>query len=136
MKRPRPLNRNPEIPVASFVDLAFLLNIFFIMVTSIAEFTGVIAAVPAAERSTAATARTPTISVQETKLLFNDQEVSLADLNQRLKGLGLAERTGEGKVVLLEAQGKVNYQEYFEIMANVSAAGGVIGIIQDEGESK
>ena len=49
MKPPRRvLNRNPEIPVASFVDLAFLLNIFFIMVTSFSEFTGVVADVPAA----------------------------------------------------------------------------------------
>ena len=134
MKKPRrTLNRNPEIPVASFVDLAFLLNIFFIMVTSIAEYTGVIADVPAAERSQAVAEQTPTIAIQENKFTFNDKEISLTDLKQRLADLDLAHKTGEGKVVLLEAQGKIPYQAYFEIMADVSAAGGVIGIVQDEG---
>ena len=134
MKKPRrSLTRDPEIPVASFVDLAFLLNIFFIMVTSIAEFTGVIADVPAAERSQAMAEQTPTIAIQENKFLFNDKEVSLEDLKQRITDLDLLHKTGEGKVVLLEAQGKIPYQAYFEIMADVSAAGGVIGIVQDEG---
>ena len=134
MKPPRrALTRNPEIPVASLVDLAFLLNVFFIMVTSIAEFNGVIADVPAAERSQAAAERTPTIAIQENKFLFNDKEVSLTDLKQQITDLDLQHKTGEGKVVLLEAQGKIPYQAYFEIMADVSAAGGVIGIVQDEG---
>ena len=134
MKKPRrSLTRDPEIPVASFVDLAFLLNIFFIMVTSIAEFTGVNAEVPSAERSQAVAEQTPTIVIQEGKFTFNDKEVSLADLKQRITDLDLAHKTGEAKVVLLDAQGKIPYQAYFEIMADVSAAGGVIGIIQDEG---
>ena len=134
MKKPRrSLTRDPEIPVASFVDLAFLLNIFFIMVTSIAEFTGVNADVPSAERSQAVAEQTPTIAIQENKFTFNDKEISLADLKQRLIDLNLTNKTGEAKVVLLEAQGKIPYQAYFEIMADVSAAGGVIGIVQDEG---
>jgi len=129
----RALNRNPEIPVASLVDLAFLLNVFFIMVTSIAEFNGVIADVPAAERSQAAAEQTPTIAIQENKFTFNDKEISLADLKQRITDLDLAHKSGEAKVVLLEAQGKIQYQAYFEIMADVSAAGGVIGIVQEDG---
>ena len=134
MKPPRrALNRNPEIPVASLVDLAFLLNVFFIMVTSIAEFNGVIADVPAAERSQAAAEQTPTIAIQENKFTFNDKEISLADLKQRITDLDLAHKSGEAKVVLLEAQGKIQYQAYFEIMADVSAAGGVIGIVQEDG---
>ena len=134
MKKPRrSLTREPEIPVASFVDLAFLLNIFFIMVTSFAEFSGVIADVPAAERSQGVAEQTPTIAIQENKFTFNDKEISLADLKQRLTDLNLTNKTGEAKVVLLEAQGKIPYQAYFEIMADVSAAGGVIGIVQEEG---
>ena len=134
MKKPRrSLTRDPEIPVASFVDLAFLLNIFFIMVTSIAEFTGVNAYLQSAELSQAVADQTPTIAIQENKFTFNDKEISLADLKQRIIDLDLVHKTGEAKVVLLEAQGKIPYQAYFEIMADVSAAGGVIGIVQDEG---
>ena len=134
MKKPRrSLTRDPEIPVASFVDLAFLLNIFFIMVKSIAEFTGVNAYLQSAELSQAVADQTPTIAIQENKFTFNDKEISLADLKQRIIDLDLVHKTGEAKVVLLEAQGKIPYQAYFEIMADVSAAGGVIGIVQDEG---
>ena len=135
MKKPRrALKRDPEIPVASFVDLAFLLNIFFIMVTSIAEFNGVHADVPAAERGSSQQDKTPTIAIQENKLLFNDREIAPADLKQRLAELDLAHKDGEGKVVLIEAQGKVAYQDYFKIMADVTAAGGLIGIVEDEGK--
>jgi biopolymer transport protein ExbD len=34
--------------------------------------------------------------------------------------------------VLLEAAGKVDYQTYYEILAAISAAGGVVAIVEED----
>ena len=67
------------------------------------------------------------------KLLFNEQEVSMAALCERLLDLQLGKKQGEEKVVMLEAAGKVDYQTYYEAMAAISAAGGIVAIVE-EGE--
>ena len=66
------------------------------------------------------------------KILFNDQELSAATLKDRLLDLQLASKQGEEKVVLLEAAGKVDYQTYYEILAAISAAGGVVAIVEED----
>jgi biopolymer transport protein ExbD len=65
------------------------------------------------------------------KLLFNEQEVSMAALRERLLDLQLAHKQGEAKVVMLEAAGKVDYQTYYEAMAAISGAGGVVAIVEE-----
>ena len=66
------------------------------------------------------------------KLVFNDQEVSSAMLKDRLLDLQLGNKQGEEKVVLLEAVGKVDYQTYYETLAAISAAGGVVAIVEED----
>ena len=48
----------------------------------------------------------------------------------RLKELNLSQKTGDQKVVLLEAIGDVEYQTYYDVMAAISEAGGAIGIVR------
>ena len=43
-----------------------------------------------------------------------------------------ADKIPREKVVLLEASGNVTYQNYFDVMASISAAGGVTAILQEE----
>jgi biopolymer transport protein ExbD len=64
-------------------------------------------------------------------MLFNEQEVSLDVLRERLLDLNLAAKQGEEKVVLLEAAGKADYQTYYATMAAIAAAGGVVAIVEE-----
>ena len=129
--------RDLEIPTDSVSDIAFLLIIFFILTTTLSKLTGFTAELPSAAsaQQQAAKSETKTAAVQITngKLLFNEQEVSMAALRERLLDLQLAKKEGEEKVVMLEAAGKVDYQAYYEVMAAISGAGGIVAIVE-EGE--
>jgi len=132
---PRKERREPDIPTDSVSDIAFLLIIFFILTTTLAKLTGFKAELPAAAASQQAAkteTKTPSVQLAGGKLLFNEQEVALAALRERLLDLRLGTKQGEEKVVMLEAAGQVNYQTYFETMAAISAAGGVVAIVQEE----
>lgn len=129
--------RELEIPTDSVSDIAFLLIIFFILTTTMSKLTGFTAELPsgaAAQQQAAKTdAKTPTVQIANGKLLFNEQEVSMAALQERLLDLQLAKKQGEERVVMLEAAGKVDYQTYYAAMAAISAAGGIVAIVE-EGE--
>lgn len=128
--------RDLEIPTDSVSDIAFLLIIFFILTTTLSKLTGFTAELPsaaAAQQAAKADAKTPTVQLANGKLLFNEQEVSMEVLAERLLDLRLGTKQGEEKVVMLEAAGKVDYQSYYQAMAAISAAGGVVAIVE-EGE--
>ena len=132
--------RELEIPTDSVSDIAFLLIIFFILTTTMSKLTGFTAELPSgapqakpAKPAAKTDAKTPTVQITNGKLLFNEQEVSMAALQERLLDLQLAKKQGEERVVMLETAGKVDYQIYYETMAAISAAGGIVAIVE-EGE--
>lgn len=125
-----------EIPTDSVSDIAFLLIIFFILTTTLSKLSGFTAELPSADASqkqaTKTDTKTPSVQLAGGKLLFNEQEVSLQTLQDRLLDLRLGSKEGEEKVVLLEAGGKVEYQTYYAAMAAISTAGGVVAIVEEE----
>ncbi len=122
-----------DVPVSSFSDIAFLLIIFFILVTSLEQFAGFKAALPAGEQSTQeAEEEMPTVKMHDGRITMNEDTVTIEQLHERLKAMNLAEReTDEERIVIIEATGRVEYQVYFEVMAAISHAGGVIAIIKE-----
>jgi len=121
-----------SVPTDSLSDIAFLLIIFFILTTSIRKLMGVTTEIPAAEQGQSQIDKTPTVVLQGGSLSFNSETVDLEQLRRRLKELKLETKKPDERIVLLEASGTVNYQRYYEVMAAVSAANGVIGIITQE----
>ena len=125
-----------EIPTDSVSDIAFLLIIFFILTTTLSKLSGFTAELPSANASDKQAAKTdvktPSVQLGNGKLIFNEQEVSAAALKDRLLDLRLGSKQGEEKVVLLEAAGKVDYQTYYEVLAAISAAGGVVAIVEED----
>ena len=129
--------RDLDIPTDSVSDIAFLLIIFFILTTTLSKLSGFTAELPSADASqkqaAATDTKTPGVQIAGGKLLFNEQEVSLDTLRDRLLDLQLGKKEGQEKVVMLEAAGAVDYQTYYQVMAAISAAGGVVAIVE-EGE--
>jgi len=131
----RPERADPPLPTDSVSDIAFLLIIFFILTTTLTKLRGFTAEFPAAsatQQAAPADPKTPTVQMAEGKIIFNEQEVSLPVLRERLLDLRLDTKQGEAKVVTLEAAGRVPYQDYFAAMAAISAAGGVVAIVQED----
>ena len=124
-----------EIPTDSVSDIAFLLIIFFILTTTLSKLSGFTAELPstdASKQEAAKTdAKTPTVQLANGKLLFNEQEVPMTVLKDRLLDLRLGSKQGGEKIVLLEAAGKADYQTYYEAMAAISAAGGDVAIVEE-----
>ena len=125
-----------EIPTDPVSDIAFLLIIFFILTTTLSKLSGFTAELPstdASKQEAAKTdAKTPTVQLANGKLLFNEQEVPMTVLKDRLLDLRLGSKQGGEKIVLLEAAGKADYQTYYEAMAAISAAGGVVAIVEED----
>ena len=88
---------------------------------------------PSGQKSEKPQEKTATIALRDGKIALNDKEVDVAQLRADLKALRLDTRTGDARVVLLEATGKVDYQTYFEVMAAITEAGGTICIVREEG---
>jgi len=128
--------RELEIPTDSVSDIAFLLIIFFILTTTLATLSGFEAEMPSAQAAQDKPAKgddkTPTVQLANGRLMFNEQEVSTEELRERLLDLRLAAREGEGRIVMLEAAGRVDYQAYFTAMAAISAAGGIVAIVEED----
>ena len=129
--------RDVELPTDSVSDIAFLLIIFFILTTTLAKLSGFTAELPSADPSQSqakkSDEKTPSVQLANGKLLFNEQEVSMDVLRDRLLDLRLDAKQAEQKIVMLEAAGKVDYQSYYEAMAAIATAGGVVAIVE-EGE--
>jgi biopolymer transport protein ExbD len=127
--------REPEIPTDSVSDIAFLLIIFFILTTTLAKLTGFTAELPSADAAQQTApkteAKTPSVQLADGKTFFNGQELTLPALRERLLDLRLGTKQGEERVVMLEASGKVDWQAYFETMAAISGAGGVVAIVEE-----
>lgn len=126
-----------DIPVASFSDLAFLLIIFFILTTTLQKATGFLTDIPSGLKGQVAQQeKTTTIALHENKISLNDETIGMAELRRRLRSMDLKSKLGNARIVLLTATGKVKYQTYYETMSTITAAGGVIAIIREEGSKE
>ena len=135
---PAKRKKNPErnrIPTESFADVAFLLIIFFILVTTLQRTDGFLTDIPAGEAAEEATddELTPTVRLGDGgRLLFNDEETTMEELREQLLDLDLFNKEGEERVVLLESAGTSQYQDYFAVMALITNAGGALAIVEEE----
>jgi len=131
----RKQRRDSEVPVSAFSDIAFLLIIFFILATTLVQISGVITEIPSGKQAEAQREEedeTPFVRLEGDRVLLGEKHVEMDELRRRLKLMKLDQKTGDGKVILLEASGDVTYQSYFDVMASISAAGGVTAILQEE----
>lgn len=127
--------RRADVPVSAFADIAFLLIIYFVLATTLIQVSGVVTDIPSGEKAeTNQEEETPTVQLDGERVFLNDERVSMKELRRRLAALHLHRKTEDEKVILLEAHGDVKYQSYFDVMASISAAGGVTAILQEEGD--
>jgi biopolymer transport protein ExbD len=125
--------READVPVSAFADIAFLLIIYFILATTLVQITGVVTEIPSGEKAEAKEEKeTATVQLKGGQIFFDDQRMDMKEFRKKLAQLNLDRKTGDDKVVLLEATRDVTYQNYFDVMASISDAGGVTAILQEE----
>jgi len=124
-----------DIPISSFSDIAFLLIIFFILATTLVQVRGFQTEFPSGQKSEEKKEKTTTVTLHAGKLSLNDQPVDVDGLKAGLLKLDLGAKSGDDKVVLFEAAGKARYQEYYQVMAAITSAGGVVGIVREDAKA-
>lgn len=123
-----------DVDVTSFSDLAFLLIIFFILTTTFVQPMGSRLTIPAgtSDPNQKSQKETPTINLSEDKILFEKDEISMAQLRAKLQGMNLREQKEEARVVVLDCSQDVRFDRYFQVVAAVSQAGGILALVEAE----
>ena len=128
-------HRTGEIPTGSFSDIAFLLIIFFLVATSLVKVQSITTDLPSGEKqSDAQIDKTPIVILRGADIFFSDKKVTLENLSDRLAALKLAEEPPEKRVIMLESTPDTPYEIYFQVLAVISANGGVVAIVEEEEE--
>jgi biopolymer transport protein ExbD len=126
-------HRSGEIPTGSFSDIAFLLIIYFLVVTTLVKVKAIAADLPSGEKASQSQPdKTPIVNLRGTDIFFNDKKVSVDLLNERLAGMKLGEKEGSKRVIMLESTQGTPYENYFQVLAAISANQGVVAIVEDD----
>ncbi len=120
--------------LTSFSDIAFLLIIYFILLTSFYQPQGLRTDLPAGKPTQQARADEKTITVETNAIRYGAKVVSIEQLRAELIGLDLPSLPAERRVVQMEAKSGVRWQAYYEVLAAISGAGGEPGIVMEVGE--
>lgn len=126
-------HRSGEIPTGSFADIAFLLIIYFLVATTLVKVKTITADLPTGEKQAdAQIEETPTLILRDEEMLFNDNPVSIDELNQRLAALKLPDKEPGKRIIMLESTDSTRYEFYFHALAAISANGGVVALVEEE----
>ena len=123
---------DPDIPVSSFSDIAFLLIIFFILTTTMTKEKGFTTDFPSGQVSSQQAKKNPSVKLTGSDIRLDDAVVSHDQLYQNLLKLKLWERPNEeDRMVVLEAEGSISYQRYYGVMATIAQASGVVAVVKE-----
>ena len=126
-------HRTAEIPTGSFSDIAFLLIIYFIVMTTLVKVQSITADLPAGEKQAEAQIdKTPTVNLRGRDILVNDKPMSIEALNDALDKQYFDQKPADKKVVMLEAADDTPYSTYHAVLAAISSNGGVVALVEEE----
>ncbi len=136
VKRPKKkLLTQDAIPTTSLADMMFLLLIFFIMTTTLARVTGFVTDMPKGSTTQNPQAeKNITMGISSGQITIDDKKMTAEEASAYLKGLHLEKRSDEARVVILSSTGKENYEFFFQAMAMIQAAGGIVAIETGDGK--
>ncbi len=124
-----------EIDVSAFADIAFLLIIFFILTTTFVRHQGTRLDVPAGTQDESEAAEeNPTVNLSSQQIVFRNKTVTLDALRRELQAMELPEQPEDDRIVVLESAEDVPYEIYFQVVAAITDAGGVLAVMEKEGE--
>jgi biopolymer transport protein ExbD len=133
MSREKKKRREMGIPTDSFSDIAFLLIIYFLVATSLLKVKSITADLPSGEKAAQVKAeKTPIVNLRGKEMFLNDKPVNLAELQAKLSALDLKAQEGAKRVIMLESTRETPYEDYFKVLAAISANGGVVALIEEE----
>ena len=127
---------NTEIDVGSFSDIAFLLIIFFILTTTFVKIAGNKIEIPSGsdseseseQKQIAITLKADSIGYGEDAKDLSMDELRLALAKEKFKT-----KEPDARMVVLETDGAVLYERYFQVVMAINESGGVMTLIDHAG---
>lgn len=140
MRLRRKERREASMDVSSFSDIANLLIIFFILTTSLAHPWGKLLEMPSASTpptDQSKAPKIPSVNLMRDRIVYTEgegqgKEITMNELNALLLAKKFPELQPKDRSVVLEVAEDVPYQRYYQTVTTISAAGGVIAMIEGE----
>ena len=128
-----------EPDLTSYTDIANLLNIFFIITTTLARPWGRTVDMPSAAtppQQEKQQSDTPTVNLMRDRITIaeggeGEKEVTMNELRQYLWKKNFPKMDDKHKSVSVETSDDVPYERYYQVVTAIAAAGGVVAILTD-----
>jgi biopolymer transport protein ExbD len=133
MALPRRAPKEAVIEIGSFSDIAFLMNIFFILTAEFMRPAGVNMQIPSGSADPGKRQDTIlTINVSPEKVFYGEKNepMTLEELRKRLLKENLRAKPPAQRVVIVDAGKDVPYERYFQVVTAVARAHGVIALVE------
>lgn len=128
----------PEIIITSLIDIAVLLLIFFILTTTMAKMAGEKLTIPSGSSDASKKQdKQATIGLKPGEIRYGEKSelITLADLRNRLAQEAFLAKDPAQRVVILDSDPRVLYDEYYQVVMAIARAGGVVALVDQEEEA-
>ena len=135
------LSRRKRVEAAAdlvaFADVAFLLIIFFILTSTFVRNSGQKLELPSASKDPENVQNEVlTIHLTPERIMLNgeDELAGLQSLREYVSDAQLADRPDEERLVWIESSPGVRCGRYYQVVAAVADAGGILAIFEEESQ--
>ena len=136
MKVKRDKKDAADVDMSAFSDIAFLLIIFFILTTTFVKPFGSDLSVPSGssdpENKTEDKQLTILLKGSSIRYADNDDELSINELRKKLLAENFPNKEPDKRMVIVECDKDLPYEQYFQVVMAISKAGGVLALIEEE----
>ena len=136
MKLKRKDHGDGAIDVGSFADIAFLLIIFFILTTTFVKIAGNKIEIPSGSADQSeAEQKQLSITLSADSITYGEEakSISMDELRVALAKEKFATKEPDARMVVLETDGEVLYERYFQVVMAIDDSGGVLTLIDHAG---
>lgn len=125
-----------DVDISAFSDIAFLLIIFFVLTTTFVRHMGIGADIPdsTSDPEMKREHELPTISLTREGVFLNERAIDIEALRRELRQMKLPEKAEEERAVIVESAPDVEFERYFKVVSAISAAGGILALVEGDGE--
>jgi biopolymer transport protein ExbD len=136
MKLKRKDHGDGAIDVGSFADIAFLLIIFFILTTTFVKIAGNKIEIPSGSADQSESEQKQlSITLSADSITYGEEAKSIGidELRLTLEKEKFETKEPDDRMIILESDGQVLYERYFQVVMAISDAGGVLTLIDHAG---
>ena len=124
----------PEIDLGAFSDIAFLLIIFFILTTTFVKIAGDNIEIPSGTTDSAKKQKQISVALKGDSIYYGDKakSVTLDELRQILKDQNFKEKDPDKRMVVLETEKNVVYDQYYKVVMVINESDGVLALVEKD----